>query len=78
MTYLSSFMLVASMNSSPTRYFKAPDAPVTSSPEMKCYLGNISGPLLDRIDIHIELIQVPFEKRSEDLIGDGSAEIRNK
>jgi magnesium chelatase family protein len=67
------------MNSSPAKYFNDPDLPVTSSPaEMNCYLGKISGPLLDRIDIHIELIQVPFEKRSEDLIGDGSAEIRNK
>ena len=77
-TYLRSFMLVARMNSSPARYFKDPDAPVTSSPEMKCYLGKISGPLLDRIDVHIDVIQVPFKKRSEDLKGEASAEIRNK
>jgi len=66
MTYLSSFMSVVSMNSSSARYFKDPDALVTSSPEMKCYLGKISGPLLDQIDIHIEVIQVPFKKRAED------------
>ena len=62
-TYPSSFMLVASMNPSPSGYFNDPDAPVTSSPaEMQRYLSKISGPLLDRIDIHIEVNPVPFEK----------------
>ncbi len=65
-TYPSSFMLVASMNPSPSGYFNDPDAPVTSSPaEMQRYLSKISGPLLDRIDIHIEVTPVPFEKLSE-------------
>ncbi len=67
-TYPSSFMLVASMNPSPSGYFNDPDAPVTSSPaEMQRYLGKISGPLLDRIDIHIEVTSVPFEKLFEAL-----------
>ncbi|MRH99636.1 YifB family Mg chelatase-like AAA ATPase [Kriegella sp. EG-1] len=78
-TYPSSFMLVASMNPSPGGYFNDPDAPVTSSPaEMQRYLGKISGPLLDRIDIHIEVTPVPFEKLSEERKGEGSVAIRKR
>ena len=78
-TYPSSFMLVASMNPSPSGYFNDPDAPVTSSPaEMQRYLGKVSGPLLDRIDIHIEVTPVPFEKLSEERKGEGSVEIRKR
>ena len=65
-TYPSSFMLVASMNPSPSGYFNDPNAPMMSSAsEMQRYLGKISGPLLDRIDIHIEVTPVPFEKLSD-------------
>lgn len=78
-TYPSSFMLVASMNPSPSGYFNDPDAPVTSSPmEMQRYLSKISGPLLDRIDIHIEVTPVPFEKLSEERKGENSVEIRKR
>lgn len=78
-TYPSSFMLVASMNPSPGGYFNDPDAPVTSSPaEMQRYLGKISGPLLDRIDLHIEVTPVPFEKLSDDRKGEPSATIRKR
>ena len=78
-TYPSSFMLVASMNPSPGGYFNDPDAPITSSPtEMQRYLGKISGPLLDRIDIHIEVTPVPFEQLSEDRKGESSIEIRKR
>ena len=78
-TYPSSFMLVASMNPSPGGYFNDPDAPVTSSPhEMQRYLSKISGPLLDRIDIHIEVTPVPFEKLSEERKGECSVEIRKR
>ena len=78
-TYPSSFMLVASMNPSPGGYFNDPDSPVTSSPaEMQRYMGKISGPLLDRIDIHIEVTPVPFEKLSEDRKGESSVEIRKR
>ncbi|ALM06950.1 magnesium chelatase [Sediminicola sp. YIK13] len=78
-TYPSSFMLVASMNPSPSGYFNDPDAPVTSSPaEIQRYLSKVSGPLLDRIDIHIEVTPVPFEKLSEDRKGEGSVEIRKR
>ena len=78
-TYPSSFMLVASMNPSPSGYFNDPDAPLSSSPvEMQRYLGKISGPLLDRIDIHIEVTPVPFEKLSDDRKGEDSAVIRER
>ena len=78
-TYPSSFMLVASMNPSPGGYFNDPDAPVTSSPaEMQRYLSKISGPLLDRIDIHIEVTPVPFEKLAENRKGEASIDIRKR
>ena len=78
-TYPSSFMLVASMNPSPSGYFNDPDAPVQSSPaEMQRYLSKVSGPLLDRIDIHIEVTPVPFEKLSEERKGESSIDIRKR
>jgi magnesium chelatase family protein len=78
-TYPSSFMLVASMNPSPSGYFNDPNSPMTSSPaEMQRYLSKISGPLLDRIDIHIEVTPVPFEKLSEERRGESSKVIRER
>jgi magnesium chelatase family protein len=78
-TYPSSFMLVASMNPSPGGYFNDPNAPVVSSPhEMQRYLSKISGPLLDRIDIHIEVTPVPFEKLSDTRKSETSATIRER
>ncbi len=72
-------MLVASMNPSPGGYFSDTDAPVISSPaEMQRYLSKISGPLLDRIDIHIEVAPVPFEKLSEDRKGETSSDFQEK
>ncbi len=78
-TYPCSFMLVASMNPSPSGYFNDPNSPMTSSPhEMQRYLSKISGPLLDRIDIHIEVNPVPFEKLTEETKGESSLEIRKR
>ena len=78
-TYPCSFMLVASMNPSPSGYFNDPNSPMTSSPhEMQRYLSKISGPLLDRIDIHIEVTPVPFEKLSEERKGESSVDIRQR
>src|SRR5690554_1787166 len=77
-TYPASFMLVASMNPSPSGYF--PDDPNnTSTPaEMQRYLNKISGPLMDRIDLHIEVNPVPFENLSADRDGEKSIEIRKR
>ena len=78
-TYPSSFMLVASMNPSPSGFFNDSDSPVSSSPaEMQRYLNKISGPLLDRIDIHIEVTPVPFDKLTETRKGESSIEIRRR
>jgi len=72
-------MLVASMNPSPSGYFNDPNSPMTSTPqEMQRYLSKISGPLLDRIDIQIEVTPVPFEKLSEDRKGESSKIIRER
>ncbi|CAM3293280.1 hypothetical protein FLLO111716_01515 [Flavobacterium longum] len=76
-TYPSSFMLVASMNPSPGGFFNDGDTPVNPS-EMRRYMGKISGPLLDRIDIHIEVTPVPFEKLSDLQKGETSAQIRQR
>ncbi len=76
-TYPSSFMLVASMNPSPSGFFNDPDSPQTSSShEMHRYLSKISGPLLDRIDIHIEVTPVPFENLSSTRKAESSVDIR--
>lgn len=77
-TYPSSFMLVASMNPSPSGYF--PDDPnnTSSLQEMQRYMNKISGPLLDRIDLHIEVNPVPFEDLSAERTGEKSIEIRER
>lgn len=78
-SYPSSFMLVASMNPSPSGYFNDDNAPLKSTPqEMAKYLSKISGPLLDRIDIHIEVNPVPFEKLSEKSLSEKSEDIRKR
>jgi len=78
-TYPSSFMLVASMYPSPSGFFNDPSSPLTSSAaEMQRYLGKISGPLLDRIDIHVEVTPVPFEKLTEERRGEQSIVIRER
>ena len=74
-TYPSSFMLVASMNPSPSGYFHTG----SSTPvETQRYLAKISGPLLDRIDLHIEVEPVPFEELAKKALGENSATIRER
>lgn len=78
-TYPCSFMLVASMNPSPGGYFNDGDQKGLNSPtEVWRYLGRISGPLLDRIDLHVEVTPVPFEKLAESRKGEESAVIRQR
>jgi magnesium chelatase family protein len=76
--YPASFMLVASMNPSPSGYF--PDDPnnTSSAMEMQRYMNKLSGPLLDRIDIHIEVQKVEFEQLSDRRKGEGSLDIRER
>lgn len=64
--YPASFMLVASMNPCPCGFYNHPEKDCVCSPAVvQKYLNKISGPLLDRIDIHIEVVPVPFEKLAE-------------
>lgn len=78
-TYPASFMLVASMNPSPSGFFNNSSPSATSSPqEINRYMNKISGPLLDRIDIHIEVTPVPFDKLSEERKVESSANIRER
>lgn len=63
--YPASFMLVSSMNPCPCGYYNHPEKDCVCGPGIvQKYLNRISGPLLDRIDIHIEIVPVPFEKLS--------------
>ncbi len=60
--YPASFMLVASMNPCPCGYYNHPERECECPPgDVQRYLSRISGPLLDRIDIHIEVTPVPFQ-----------------
>lgn len=79
-TYPSSFMLVASMNPSPSGYFNSPgEKGFTNTPmEMQRYLNRISGPLLDRIDIHMEVSPVPFDQIASHRKGERSSDIRQR
>ena len=64
--YPASLMLVASMNPCPCGYYNHPTKECVCAPGMvPKYLNKISGPLLDRIDIHLEVVPVPFKKLSE-------------
>jgi len=77
--YPASFMLVASMNPCPCGYFNHPDKDCVCAPGIvQKYLNRISGPLLDRIDIHIEVIPVPFDKLSEARPSESSALVRER
>ena len=77
--YPASFMLVASMNPCPCGYYNHPDRDCVCGPGIvQKYLSRISGPLLDRIDIHIEIIPVPFEKMAEMRESELSELVRNR
>lgn len=75
--YPAGFMLVASMNPCPCGYYNHPTKECTCSPvQVSRYLGRISGPLLDRIDIQVEILPVPFEKLASMQTGESSADMR--
>jgi magnesium chelatase family protein len=76
MTFPSQFMLVAAMN--PTPDGKMPGESKSSPREIQNYLGRISGPLLDRIDLHIEVPAVKFREMSNAQAGETSGQIRER
>lgn len=77
--YPASFMLVASMNPCPCGYYNHPTKACVCSPgQVQKYLNRISGTLLDRIDLQIEVVPVPFEKMSDAHPGEASSSIRER
>ena len=79
LTYPSSIMLVAAMNPCPCGFYGHPTKQCTCSQNaVKKYLGKISGPLLDRLDIHVEVPPVDFSALSSDKCEETSAEIRER
>ncbi len=76
-TYPASFMLVSAMNPCPCGYFSDPRHQCTCTPgQIYRYRRKISGPLLDRIDIHIEVPAVPYKELSAEYVGEKSEVIR--
>jgi magnesium chelatase family protein len=77
--YPASFMLVASMNPCPCGFYNHPQKPCVCPPGgVKKYLSRISGPLLDRIDIHLEVVPVPFNELSNMKPGEKSEIVRSR
>lgn len=78
-TYPSRFMLVASMNPSPGGDWYDPADPASASPEeVRRYMDRVSGPLLDRIDIHVEVRKVNYQELSASSQAESSRAIRER
>ena len=77
--YPAGFMLVASMNPCPCGYYNHPTQNCMCAPgQVQKYLNRISGPLLDRIDLQVEIMPVPFEEISSSAPGESSDTIRRR
>ncbi len=77
--YPSNFMLIASMNPCPCGYYNHPEKECVCAPGVvQRYLNKISGPLLDRIDLHVEVTPVPFDQMTETRKTESSEEIRKR
>lgn len=75
----ASFMLIASMNPCPCGYFNHPEKECTCNPVMvQRYLNKISGPLLDRIDLHVEVTPVAFSELSSQKTSETSDAVRER
>lgn len=78
-TYPASFMLIASMNPCPCGYYNHPDKECVCAPGVvQKYLNKISGPLLDRIDLHVEVTPVAFKELSGTTKTEDSTQIRER
>lgn len=77
--YPCSFMFIASMNPCPCGFYNDPSRDCTCTPgEIQRYMGKVSGPLLDRIDIQIEIEPVKYEEISSNTPAENSASIRER
>ena len=73
--YPASFMLIASMNPCPCGFFNHPDKDCVCGPGVvKRYLNKISGPLMDRIDLHVEVTPVSYEQLASNIRADETSE----
>ncbi|MBO5978132.1 MAG: YifB family Mg chelatase-like AAA ATPase [Bacteroidales bacterium] len=73
------FMLIASMNPCPCGYYNHPSKPCVCGPgQVKKYLNRISGPLLDRFDIQVEIAPLEYEEISASHVAESSAQIRER
>jgi len=78
-TYPANFMLAAAMNPCPCGYYNDPNKQCTCTPpQIQRYMAKISGPLLDRIDIHIEVPSVPYKDLAGMASGERSEDIRER
>ena len=78
-TYPASFMLVASMNPCPCGFYNHPEKECVCAPGVvQKYLNKISGPLMDRIDLHVEVTPVSFNELSSDRKSEDSSKIRER
>ena len=78
LTYPSKFMLVASMNPCPCGFFGSNKECRCNEDEIKRYLGRISGPLMDRIDIQVEVNSVKYDNLNSEKTEESSEEIRER
>lgn len=79
LTYPCNFMLIASMNPCPCGYYGSNKKEcICSEQSINKYIGKISGPMLDRIDIHIEVNSVEYDKLNSGLNGESSENIRKR
>lgn len=79
LTYPSSIMLVAAMNPCPCGFFGHPTRSCTCSPKtVRKYLNKVSGPMLDRMDLHIEVPPVDFESLNSETKEEASFQIRER
>lgn len=75
----SNFMLVAAMNPCPCGYYNHPDKECTCKPgDVQRYLNKVSGPLMDRIDLHVEVVPVAYSDLSSRGSGESSAVVRGR
>lgn len=77
--YPANFMLIASMNPCPCGYYNHPDKDCVCGPGVvQKYLGRVSGPLLDRIDLHVEVVPISFDEMTVRRKNETSGQIRDR
>lgn len=77
-TYPSDFMLVCAMNPCPCGYYPDAERCSCTEPQVRKYMGRVSGPILDRIDLCVELQPVDYESLKSKRKGESSADIRRR